>query len=145
MTITKILTAALLPCALMVAPAFAQSSATKADDYAKEKAVEEVKDAAKDMVTEKAAKKANDMVKSDNAMMIKGAPVMMEAPAPVIIAQDADMGLQGDTTTYKSDDIIAKPAMIDAPATATSVVIACPEGTTAQNDGTCMITGDYQE
>ena len=141
MTFTKIIAATLLPCALMAAPAFAQSSATKAEDYAKDKAVEEVKDTAKDMATEK----ANERVKTDNGMMIKGAPVPMEAPAPVIIAEDAEMSLEGDTTPYKSNELIAEPAMMDAPAQPTLVVIACPEGTTAQDDGTCMITGNYEE
>lgn len=137
MTITKIIAAATVSCALFAGPAFAQSSATKAEDYAKDKVATE----AKDMAADKAP---------DNAMMIKGDPLTVETPSAIIVADDAEMILEDGNTILNADKVTSKskmeaPNMMEAPAAVTSVTIACPEGTTAQNDGTCMITGDYKE
>lgn len=149
----KFIVAAILPCALMATPAFAQSSATSAEDYAKEKAATEVKDAAKDMAQDAVMEKADDMAvdaakemhKSDNAMMIKGDPLTIETSTAVIKAEDAEMKIDGETAIIKADKVMTKPTMMEPPSVTTTVVIACPEGTTAQDNGTCMITGDYKE
>ncbi len=52
-------------------------------------------------------------------------------PAPV-----QDMPAQ--STPFQASPDLSAPAPV-------AVEIACPAGTTAQADGTCMITGDYQE
>lgn len=137
MKFTKFVTVAMVPCALIAAPAFAQSSATKAEDYAKEKAVEEVKDKAADEAKDMAMDKAKEM-KEDHTLVIK--------------TSDGEMNIDSDGVKMKDEMATPKPVMektetMSAPATSepSMVVIACPEGTTAQDDGTCMITGDYAE
>lgn len=139
MTLKPILAMAGLSLALFAAPAFAQSSATDAKDYAKEKAVEEVKDKASDMAKDKAEDMAMDKakkMKGDHKLMIK--------------SSDGDMavGAEGVETMMDKpvmEQEMAKQDMMPAPAATTTVVVSCPEGTTAQDDGTCMITGDYEE
>lgn len=145
MKITNIIATASVSCLLFAAPAFAQSSATKAEDYAKDKATTEVKDAAKD--------EAKEMVKGHDATPTQTSdPLMIKSPADVITTTEGEVAVSDDGMMLKGKEIMTeshpqmtkKPAMRDAPATAT-VVIACPEGTTAQDDGTCMITGEYEE
>lgn len=139
MTIKPILAAAGLSLALFAAPAFAQSSATKAEDYAKEKAVEEVKEKATDMAKEK----AEDMV-MDEAKKMKGDHKLMIKSSDGDMAVGAD-GVEPLVDTPAMEPEMAKEDMMMAPAPTTTVVVSCPEGTTAQDDGTCMITGDYAE
>ncbi len=144
MKIKLTLTTAFILSGLLAAPAFAQSSATKAEDYAKENAVEEVKDKAKDMASDNMKK---DMTDSDPAMMIKGDPLTIETPTAIITAEDAEMTMEDGSTILEADEVTTKSKMIDtaAPAATTTVTVSCPKGTTAQDDGTCMITGDYKE
>jgi hypothetical protein len=147
MKITKIIATAGVSCLLFAAPAFAQSSATKAEDYAKDKAATEVKDAVKD--------EAKDMVKGHDADQSPGSdPLMIKSPSEAITATEGEIAVSDDGMMLKGKEIMTKsnpqmtkkPARMDAPAAATkTVVIACPEGTTAQDDGTCMITGEYEE
>lgn len=146
MTITKYVAAAVTTVALLSTPAFAQSSATKAEDYAKEKAVKEMKDEASDMAPDemKSAVEMQDAVKSEGTpMMIKGDPLTIETPTAKITAEDAEMTMEEGKTSLEADEIKTESKMMETPA-ATTVLIACPEGTTAQADGTCMITGDYK-
>jgi len=156
--------ALLLPCVLLAGPSFAQSSATKAEDYAKDKVVEEVKDKAmtkgedmaKDAVKDVTANEAEKMSAPADAM-IKSDPAVVETPAITPPAKD---GMMIKGKEIASDHIIHKSGMKDAPVEAAPVQepvnittpapapaipnIACPAGTTAQPDGTCMITGDYR-
>ncbi|MEP4053386.1 MAG: hypothetical protein ABJN22_14175 [Litorimonas sp.] len=147
MKITKIIAIAGVSCLLFSAPAFAQSSATKAEDYAKDKAASEAKDAVND--------EAKDMIKGHDADQSPASdPLMIKSPSEAIAATEGEIAVSDDGMMLKGKDIMTeskpemtkKPAMMDAPTTATTtVVIACPEGTTAQDDGTCMITGDEEE
>ena len=145
MKITKIIATASVSCILFAAPAFAQSSATKAEDYAKDKVTTEAKKAAKEEVKDMATETSKEMLKPDNAMMIKGDPLTIETSSDVITADDAEVLIEGDVTMIEADDIMTKSKMIDVNDPVTTVVTACPEGTTAQDDGTCMITGDFAE
>ena len=80
-------------------------------------AAEDTMEAAED--TMEAAKEMQDDVMDDDAAMepvMEDEPLMEMPPAPVM-----------DT----------------APAPSQSITVACPEGTTAQPDGTCMVTGDW--
>lgn len=137
MHIKPLIAAALMPCALLAAPAFAQSSATKAEDYAKDKAAKEMSEKAPDMVKDEAkdmARSVLDKATHDKAKMDKP----MTAP-------DTSLMIKGDPVMIEANETPVQPDMMDAPANVTTVVTACPEGTTAQDDGTCMITGDYEE
>jgi len=149
MQIKPILAAAALSVALCAAPAFAQSSATKAEDYAKEKAVEEVKDKASDMATEKMKMDdIKDVAPAAEGMILKADPAAVEMPKTDIMSKDG-LPKMGDEDLLDPSDIMETPEAstptLSTPAEPTLVVIACPEGTTAQDDGTCMITGDYAE
>ena len=98
-----------------------------------------------------------DMTKSEAVMdaaeeTMKAAEETMEA-AEDLEAQspDADGMVKDDMMAPDAamDDAMMEkqPTMETAPAPAapsTTVAVACPEGTEAQADGTCMVTGNWQ-
>jgi len=151
--------AALMSCALIATPTFAQ-------DKMKDKAVEEVTDKAvsegKSMAKKAMKKEAKKMMTPEQGVMIKGDkveemadetvkasgdPLIIETPEATITAVEGEMEMKDGKTTIMAKEIMTepKPVMMEAPAPApVAVEIACPSGTTAQPDGTCMITGDYE-
>lgn len=149
MNIKPMIAALGVSCALLAAPAFAQSSATKAEDYAKDKAVKEMKDQVKDKTTEMASDKAADVkhdMKKDHTLVIttsdsivsvndEGTTVMDKA-AVIAPAEDGMIIDNSKMVKEVDDDMTTTPVITE---------IACPAGTTAQSNGTCMITGEYQE
>lgn len=152
---------------LMAAPAFAQTT-----DAVKDQAVDMAKDTVKDKATDMAKDKAKDMaadaIKSETAgdVMVKGAEGVMKDKVnetAMDMAEDhakdkakdmAKKEMMGEPT-METGDVMEAPAVIQSPVEAPlptiatdtpvqTINIACPSGTTAQPDGTCMITGDYQ-
>lgn len=142
MTIKTLISAAALSCALLAAPAFAQSSATDAKDYAKDKMTEKVENKAKDAVTVK-----GDTVihSSDDTVVIKGAPLMIETPNQTLTVKDGKMTAKDENMMVTGSEIKTMTRAPEVTPPAAQIDIACPFGTTAQVDGTCMITGDYRE
>ena len=94
-----------------------------------------------------------DMTKSEAVMdaaeeTMKAAEETMEA-AEDLKAQSPDAdGMVKDDMMAPDDTMMGKqPTMETTPAPAapsTTVAVACPEGTEAQADGTCMVTGNWQ-
>ena len=60
-------------------------------------------------------------------------------------AMDGDTMMEPSVEPVMEDEPLMEmpPAPVMDTAPATSVKVACPEGTTAQPDGTCMVTGDW--
>lgn len=127
--------------ALLAAPAFAQSSATKAEGYAKDKAVKEMQDKAKDMSTD-----VKSDAKTDHNLEITTSDSIVTVGDEGTVVMDKSVIIAPVTNNTAMDDSKMVKDMGDA-VTATPVIteVACPAGTTAQDNGTCMITGDYQE
>ena len=82
------------------------------------------------MLTEKGKMDGEDMVTAGKVMMSGGSA----AEAAKAVAKDNAKNLMMNQGTVKSV----------APMTPVAPSINCPYGTTAQANGTCMITGDYQ-
>lgn len=161
MNIKPLIAAASLSCLFVASPVFAQDSTAKTQDLVKDKVVEEVKNTATDMVTEDMAAPEDAVIikgdkivnKPDGEVIIKGAPAMIKTPDQMIEVQDGTIAIREDTVTIEGSEIQTSPdpqpapepilAPVAAPAV-TQIDIACPYGTTAQADGTCMITGDYK-
>lgn len=80
---------------------------------------------------------------------IKAGKIMLKGgskeDAAMAIAKDrAKDSMMGKAKSLMSAPVAA-PAPLSAPApVVTTTVVNCPAGTTAQDNGTCMITGDYQ-
>ena len=136
---TTLLSAAALLFALGAGTAYAQDDMMKTDmsDGAQE-ALEETMDAAED--TMEAAETLQDEMQDGDTTT---SPDMMKTPAmddTLPSAPMTDGGLQpGDTSMVVND-----PVPAPTPAPSQTVTVACPSGTTAQPDGTCMITGNWQ-
>ncbi len=143
---TLALSLSLAAFSFMTNPAFAQDSMAQAADAVKDKAVDMATDKAKDTVKDMAKDKMTDAVKSEMASdaIVDGADKMVKKDWNM----DKEMVKEtGDVMTAPA--VMQKPVSapvqaIPADTTVETVRIACPEGTTAQDDGTCMITGDYQ-
>lgn len=135
---THILTAALIPWACLSAPAFAQDKTDKTPDKMEQMDI-----------------KADDiMTADDGTVTATGDPLILETPEQVTTATKGKMIVSDGKTVITADDITTKSKMtkdkmvtkMDETAAAPVIAdIACPEGTTAQDNGTCMITGDYAE
>lgn len=126
---TTLLSAAALLFALGAGAAYAQDDMMKKDmtDGAQE-ALEDTMEAAED--TLEAAETLENEMQGEADM---DAPDMTGGP----IMDDAMMD---DSTSM----IATEPAPAPALAPTQTVTVACPAGTTAQPDGTCMITGNWQ-
>lgn len=155
MKLIQNLTAAALPFMLLAAPAFAQ------DNMAQEVVTDAAKDAVKQKtkdVKEDVKVLSGDVTKmKDGTIKAKGDPLVLDTPNNVITATKGEMILTEEETKIYGKEIQTKPKMIKAPAMRDDtnmpremvpspelVKIACPSGTTAQPNGTCMITGDYK-
>lgn len=145
------LTMAVIAAGLMAAPAFAQDKMT---DKAKDEIATEVKSDAetvmKDKMDEFTLKEGVEadmeapekiMTRADGEMKVKGEITEMAAPEPVLMKETPTEKMMTEKA-MKTDEMMDTP-VIDAPVT--TVEIPCPEGTTAQADGTCLVTGDYKE
>ena len=88
---------------------------------------EDTMEAAED--TMEAAEELQEQVDGDAAM---------NAPDTTMTPVTQDTPLMEGTTMEDTANVVAP-----SPAPVTSTPIACPEGTTAQPDGTCMVTGDF--
>ena len=159
MKLIQNLTAAALPFMLLAAPAFAQDNMAQevVTDAAKDAAKAAVKQKTKD-VTEDVKVLSGDVTKmKDGTIKAKGDPLVLDTPNNVITATKGEMILTEEETKIYGKEIQTKPKMIKAPAMQDDtnmpskmapspelVKIACPSGTTAQPNGTCMITGDYK-
>ncbi|GLQ19719.1 hypothetical protein ACFFUB_14915 [Algimonas porphyrae] len=140
MTKTLLSGAAALAFILAAPHAFAQDAKMKTTveveaDNAVEDAMDDAADAAEDAMdaaedmADDAADAADDM--ADHTM--DAADDAMDEAADAI--DDA-----ADATADAVDDAIDADADVDVDVRAT---VACPEGTEAQDDGSCMITGDW--
>ncbi|WP_427451662.1 hypothetical protein [Litorimonas sp. WD9-15] len=135
--------AALVAAGLMAAPALAQDSLT---EKAKTDVTDMAKDKAKSMMENEVTIKADKVMNKDGKMTATGDPLTIETPEKIMVATDGVMTSGEDGVTIMGDTIeVTEKPMMDTAAPATTVNIACPEGTSAQPDGTCMITGDYAE
>lgn len=149
---TIALSLSLAAFSFMTSPAFAQST-----DAVKDKAVDMATDKAKSMAKDK----VTDAVKSEMASdaLVDGAEKMAKekmSKKDWSLEKDAmsDKAIK-DKAVKETGDVMTAPAVMQKPVetpiqampadTAVETVnIACPSGTTAQSDGTCMITGDYE-
>lgn len=139
---TKTLTTLMLTAAFAAAPAFAQDALI--ENEADEAAKQEMMDAEKAMMKDKMMDEAAPVM--EEGMMEKG----MVEPAPVMTDKTEVMS---DTVVMDNEPLVdtapmqgGTPIMDDSIAAQGPVEVvnmACPEGTTAQPDGTCMITGDF--
>ena len=135
-TVPALSAVAALAFLLCAAPAYAQDAmADKASDKeAVMEAAEETLKSAEDMMDAAEALNAPDTtaepVMSDDAM-INGDATMHDGK----VMAKGDMTTSDMTAMQKPDT-----APMQAPAT---TPLACPSGTTAQADGTCMVTGDW--
>ncbi|WP_026942526.1 hypothetical protein [Hellea balneolensis] len=97
-----------------------------------------------EMLTEKGKMDGDDMMTAGKVMMEGGSAEDAAMAVAKENAKDAMMekadGMMKDKMMSQGTIKTSAPTMT-APAT---VNIACPAGTTAQANGTCMITGDYQ-
>ena len=120
--------------ALAAAPAYAQ------DSMSDEKAA--VMEAAEE--TMESAEEVMEAAEELNAPDTTAEPVMTD---DAMMGGDATMadGMVKPMTTMEGKDAVMGAPVTDAPVTmpAQTAPVACPEGTTAQNDGTCMVTGDW--
>lgn len=167
----KLLKSTLVASALILGTAsvsFAQSygSGTKAKEVAVDKATDMAKDKAKDMAGDKAgmvdpAMKAGEhMMKGDSAkdaMMKAGKSEMKDkAKSYGSGTKTEDAMMKKGDSMMKKEDAMMKDKMMHQGTIKTSApsygsgtpapaapVINCPTGTTAQANGTCMITGNY--
>ena len=142
MNMIQKLTVAALPLMWLAAPAFAQD---------KRDASEAVPDK-----MEQVDIKADDITTADDGTVTAiGDPVILRTPEQIITATKGKMIVTEDETEIYGDEITTKSKMVkdkimpemDEPTASTPVIteVACPAGTTAQDNGSCMITGDYQE
>jgi len=159
MTKTTLLCAAAALC--FSTPAFAQygsgssyekppaSTQQTLDREARKRAKAEAK-RAKKLAKKKAkmeqAEKEKAMMAKEDAMMVKGDAMMkkddhMMAKEDVMMKKDDHMMAKGDVMMKKGDSMMKEDAMIKT--STPSKPVNCPAGTTAQFDGTCMITGNY--
>lgn len=151
MTTKQTLTMAVIAAGLMAAPAFAQDKMT---DTAKDEVASEAKSEAETVMKDKmdeftlkegveADREAPEkiMTRTDGEMKVKGEITEMAAPEPILI-DDAPTEKVMTEKAVETDKMMDTP-VIEAPIT--TVEIPCPEGTTAQADGTCLVTGDFEE
>lgn len=151
MTTKQTLTMAVIAAGLMAAPAFAQDKMT---DTAKDEVASEAKSDAETVMKDKmdeftlqegveADREAPEkiMTRADGEMKVKGEITEMAAPEPILI-DDAPTEKVMTEKAVETDKMMDTP-VIEAPIT--TVEIPCPEGTTAQADGTCLVTGDFEE
>lgn len=143
-------------------------SSDMAQDVVKEKAKEEAKaaifggearsttDIVKDKAMDMAKDKAEDVMGtsgtnvggkvSETAMDRAKSAVMGSADEKSMteMAKDKAMDMANDTVkTMKKKPMTSEDSSETGTAASASVTVACPEGTTARPDGTCMITGDW--
>lgn len=151
MTTKQTLTMAVIAAGLMAAPAFAQDKMTNtAKDEVASEAKSEAETVMKDKMDEFTLKEGVEadreapekiMTRTDGEMKVKGEITEMAAPEPILI-DDAP------TEKVMTEKAVETDKMMDTPvieALITTVEIPCPEGTTAQADGTCLVTGDFEE
>lgn len=151
MTTKQTLTMAVIAAGLMAAPAFAQDKMT---DTAKDEVASEAKSDAETVMKDKmdefslkegveADREAPEkiMTRTDGEMKVKVEITEMAAPEPILI-DDAPTEKVMTEKAVETDKMMDTP-VIEAPIT--TVEIPCPEGTTAQADGTCLVTGDFEE
>lgn len=151
MTTKQTLTMAVIAAGLMAAPAFAQDKMT---DTAKDEVASEAKSDAETVMKDKmdefslkegveADREAPEkiMTRTDGEMKVKVEITEMAAPEPILI-DDAPTEKVMTEKAVETDKMMDTP-VIEAPVT--TVEIPCPEGTTAQADGTCLVTGDFEE
>ncbi|MEP3888928.1 MAG: hypothetical protein ABJN69_00595 [Hellea sp.] len=121
-----------------------------AKDAAMKVGTSEAKSMAKDqimgdtMMTEKGTMDGGDMMTAGKVMVKGGSAEDAAMAVAKENAKDAVMGkakgMMKDQMVHQGTIKTAAP-MTSAPA---AVTVNCPAGTTAQANGTCMITGDYQ-
>lgn len=155
------LTATVAALTFLSTPAFAQDAPK---DVVKDKAVETVMDTATDTATDMAKDKMSVkgdplMIKTDDTdMRVTNGEMTVDPTVGVIITGDEIVTqptpmpegemIEKAKTPWMSPEMTAEPAApapTDIPAAqgeVTQVTIACPEGTTAQPDGTCMMDAE---
>ena len=146
-------------------------SGTEAKDIAVDKVKDVAKDKAKDMVGDKAgmvdpamkagehmmkdkAKSYGSGTKAEDSMMKEGASMMKDKA--MSHGSGATAGEKGHSMMKKGDAMMkdtmqhqgtiksSAPSYGSATSAAPAATINCPAGTTAQANGTCMITGNFQ-
>ncbi len=128
---------AALGFALAAAPAYAQDSMSE-DKAAVMDAAEETMESAEEVM--EAAEELNapdttaEPVMADDAMM-GGEATMKDGTVKPVTTMDGKDAVM-------STPISETPA--PAPTQAQTAPVSCPSGTTAQSNGTCMVTGDWK-
>ena len=98
----------------------------------------------KKMLTEKGKMDGDDMMTAGK-VMIKGGSA--EDAAMAVAKDNAKDAMMGEAKGMVKDHMMHQGTIKTAAPTiaaSTAVTVNCPSGTTAQANGTCMITGDYQ-
>lgn len=157
--LTKLITGTAM-CALLASPALAgPHTSDKAQDAktATEKVTGDMKDAVMDKaegeVKGMVKDKANDMAK-DHMKKTKHVPATghSDIGGKAATQEMWDKKKNWDKKTVSPTTVIREPVppvptnkpMMTAPAPQTSAqIVNCPAGTTAQPNGSCLITGDY--
>jgi hypothetical protein len=105
-------------------------------DKAEEAMMDKAEDAVMDM--------AKDTVTDAEPIMEKAEDTLAEPMTEDVIEEPPMFEPDMDAEPVMKDKAMMETAPSPTVAPPTSIAVACPSGTTAQPDGTCMITGDWE-
>ncbi len=126
---TLMLATGVMATGLISGPAFAQDSSTHSVE---EKAKSEMSDTAKDAIED-----------NDTADMLDGEDLLVSDPEKFGLGDDAlDLESPSSEITYPDEDGSSlEDETISEPGSELETATECPDGTTAQSNGTCKIDG----